>query len=127
LRLSVEERSGSQVHCIDVCTVQQNDVVRLPQQIIDDLYSGLVKMGCRPTGYLRRGIKQIEHPEFYAAALTSHLAKDGGCEVAAWANNLDERSLTEVTKIGCDSVLLEKDLKTDATGLPLDAFKKACL
>jgi hypothetical protein len=124
LRLSVDERSGSQVHYVDVCTVQQGDVVRLPQQIIDDLYSGLVKMGCRPTDYLSRGIKQIERPEFYAPVLTSHPAKDGSYEVAAWANSLDERSLTQLTKIGVDPVFLEKDLKTDATGLSLDAFKR---
>jgi hypothetical protein len=124
LRLTVDERAGLEVHYLDVCVAREGELLRLSQHIIDDLYSGLEKLRCHSTDYLNRGLKQSGVPEFYVAALTSRPAKDGGFEVAAWANTLDGPPLTELTKIGGSKPLPEKDLKADVTGLSLESLKR---
>ena len=77
---------------VDVCVAAQGEPIRFPQELLDDLFGGLAKIGCTPNPYLLRGFTHPEAGECYGCALSYSL------ETATWANRWETRRLQELAR-----------------------------
>jgi len=77
---------------VDVCVVAQNEGIRFSQELLDDLFGGLTKIGCQPSPYLLRGFMHPAAGEFYGCALSYSL------ERATWVNRWETRRLQELAR-----------------------------
>ena len=79
---------------------QQNDAIRLQEELASDLLSGLKKIGRTPSDFLLKGFSHRDCSEFYGSGLTYRSAPGFSYETIAWANSWETRSLRELINAG---------------------------
>ena len=90
----------SEVQYLDIALAQQNQVVRLREELASDLQSGLKKNGHTPSDFLRKGFIHPACSQIYVSGLTYRPAPGFSYETVAWANSWDTRSLRELINAG---------------------------
>ena len=90
----------SEVQYLDIALAQQNQVVRLREELASDLQSGLKKNGHTPSDFLRKGFIHPACSQIYVSGLTYRPAPGFSYETVAWANSWDTRSLRELINCG---------------------------